>query len=121
MPWSTEVRPGSSSFVSTSTMRELPRVNHRQRALRATIDAQSATDADVLVEEQHRLLFSAEPDVVGARNRDAVRRTHIDTETAENAQFRREHDVVETAQAAESFEARLVFVVAGLDLTEADP
>ena len=63
----------------------------------------------------------AEPDVVGARDRDAVRRAHVDAETAEDAQLGREHDVVEAAQAAQPFEAGLLLVVAGLDLAEADP
>ena len=61
-----------------------------------------------------------EPDVVGAGDRDAVRRAHVDAETAEDAQLGREHDVVEAAQAAQPFEAGLVLVVAGLDLAEAD-
>ena len=106
--------------MSTSVMRELLRVNHRQRAGRAAIDAQAATDAEVLVEQQHRLLLGAEPDVVGAGDRDAVRRAHVDAQTAEDAQLGREHDVVEAAQAAQPLEARLVLVVAGLDLAEAD-
>src|SRR5476649_2827885 len=109
MPWSTDVRPGSRLLGSTSTMCELPRVNHRQRARGAAIDTQAATDAEVLVEEQHRLMFGAEPDVVGMRDRDAVRRTHIDAEAAEDAELGRERDVVEAAQAAQSLEARLAF------------
>ena len=101
-------------------MRELPRVNHRQRARGAAVDAQAATDAEVLVEEQHRLLLGPETDVVGAGDRDAVRRAHVDAETAEDAQLGREHDVVEAAQAAQPFEPGLVLVVAGLDLAETD-
>ena len=95
-------------------------MNHRQCTGRAAIDAQAATDAEVLVEEQHRLLLASEPDVVGAGDRDAVRRAHVDAETAEDAQLGREHHVVETAQTAQSFEAGLTLVVSDLDLAEAD-
>ncbi len=48
-------------------------------------------------------------------------RAHVDAQSAEDAELGREHDVVEAAQAAQPFEARLVLVVADLDLTEADP
>src|ERR1700694_5417450 len=88
-PWSTDVRPGSSLFGSISTTGELPRVNHRQRAGGTAIDAEAAGDAQVLVEEQHRLLLRPQADVVGARNGDAVRRAHVDAETAKDAKLRR--------------------------------
>src|SRR5438270_121177 len=116
MPWSTEVRPGSSFSVSTSVMHQLLRVNHRQCAGRAPIDAQPASDAEVLVEEQHGLLFRAQPDMVGTCDRDAIRWAHVDAETAENAQLGREHDVVEATQATQPLEARLALVITGLDL-----
>jgi len=101
-------------------MGELPCVNHRQRAGRAPIDAEAASDAEVLVEEQHRLLLGPQSDVVGACDGDAVRWTHVDAETAQNAQLGRERDVVEAAEATQTFEPRLLFVIAGLDFAESD-
>jgi hypothetical protein len=62
-------------------------VNHRQCTGRAAIHAESATDAEVLVEEEDRLLLTSEPDVVGARDGDAIGWTHVDAETAEDAQL----------------------------------
>ena len=64
--------PRRRCLSGSRPMEDLLGQNHRQRAGWAAVDAQAAADAEVLVEEQHRLLFGADADVVGARDRDAV-------------------------------------------------
>src|SRR5512135_1981904 len=117
-PRASVIGPGSRDV--RSSMCELLRVDHRERARWAAIDAQPAPDAHVFVEQQCGLRFLADVRVVCSNDRDAVVRANVDAQAAQDAEVGVEHDVVETTQAATALQDGAFLVVAGLDLREAD-
>src|SRR3954463_4490273 len=92
--WSRARRPRSSvatarsgSSTSWSDTRDLQCMDHGQGARRATVDAEPAADAEVLVGQQGRLPFTTDAGRVRPRDHDAIRRTDVHAQTAENAEL----------------------------------